>query len=185
MATSSVALELGQIVKQLVAENDLDDESAGLLKGRKLMFMVQNSIMTGTLQDLMDKLALSSESVLELHYAFALDKPKLAASLPQEEWISRIRPMSQFGSNKATDYIVAFFNGDVKLFAGDSKEMLEVKGVHEEAIVDALYLHEQDGSRKVITVSEQPGPALKMFEVSLNKASMNLVAKASDDMAEA
>lgn len=96
--------------------------------------------MTGTLQDLMDKLSLSSESVLELHYAFALDKPKLAATLPQEEWISCIKPLSYFENTAASDYLVAFFNGDVKLFGQDSKELLEVKGVHDEQIVDALYL---------------------------------------------
>ena len=39
VSTSSVALELGQIVKQLLAENDMDESSSKLLQSRKLMFM--------------------------------------------------------------------------------------------------------------------------------------------------
>ena len=128
------------------------------------MFMAQNIIMTGTLQDLIDKLGLSTESVLELHYAFALDKPKLAATLPQEEWVSCIRPLSYFENTSASDYVVAFFNGDVKAFGADGKELIEVKGVHDEQIVDAVYVR-RHGKLTLITISEQPNPALKMLDV--------------------
>lgn len=37
----------------------------------------------------------------------------------------------------------------------------------------------------MITISEQPSPALKMFDVKMGKVSMEIGAKASDEMAEA
>lgn len=42
----------------------------------------------------MDKLALTSENVVELWYSFALEKPKPTHSIPQDEWISSIKALS-------------------------------------------------------------------------------------------
>ena len=44
--------------------------------------MVNNTFLTLTLQDLMDKLMITSEVVLEIWYSFALDKPKQKVSIP-------------------------------------------------------------------------------------------------------
>jgi hypothetical protein len=71
--------------------------------------VIQDVFLSGTLQNLMEELQLSGETVLQVSYFFALDKPKPEKSIPQDEWISHL---SFHG-----DYFVAsFFNGDVKLF---------------------------------------------------------------------
>jgi len=45
------------------------------MKSKKLQFMVNNVFLTTTLQDLMDKLMVQAEQVLEIWYTFALEKP--------------------------------------------------------------------------------------------------------------
>ena len=80
--------------------------------------MVNDVFLTSTLQDLMTKVSLTSESVLEVWYSFALDKPKPTMSIPQEEWISVIRSLHHQKNVKARTYIATFFNGDIKIFDG-------------------------------------------------------------------
>jgi len=90
----------------------LDEASNAIkkdLKARKFSFVVQDVFLSVTLQNLMQELQLSNESVLRISYFFALDKPKPEKSIPQDEWISHIQSHGGF-------YAVGFFNGDVKFF---------------------------------------------------------------------
>lgn len=52
------------------------------IKDRKIQFMINDCFLTTTLQELMEKLELNSESVLTLWYSFALEKPKQKLSIP-------------------------------------------------------------------------------------------------------
>jgi hypothetical protein len=91
------------------------------LKTKKFSFVVKNTFMVGTLQNLMEELSLSNENVIEINYFFALDKPKPEQAIPQEEWISHI-------THSGSLFSVAFFNGDVKLFdAATTTEKVSVK----------------------------------------------------------
>ena len=63
-------------------EDELDEKDLQDLKTRKLQFMVNDRFISTTLQELMDKLSLSSETVMEIWYSFALDKPKQKVSIP-------------------------------------------------------------------------------------------------------
>ena len=67
--------------------NDEGRVSTEDLKARKLNFMVTNTFLTGTFQELLDKLGgqISSEQSIEVFYTFALEKPKPTHSLPQDE----------------------------------------------------------------------------------------------------
>lgn len=57
LATSSTNKELTQVVKQL-----LDDDGKGEdLKNKKLNFIIKEVFLTGTLQELLDKHAISGE----------------------------------------------------------------------------------------------------------------------------
>jgi hypothetical protein len=111
-----------------LAEDDLQE-----LKTRKLQFMVNDRFITTTLQDLMDKLEITSETVVEIWYSFALDKPKQKVSILQDEWISVLRALSHHRNEKARSYVAAFFNGDLKILDGKDKthqEMLVVQKLH-------------------------------------------------------
>ena len=63
-------------------EDELDEKEVTEIKTRKLQFMVNDRFISTTLQELMDKLSLSSETVVEIWYSFALDKPKQKVSIP-------------------------------------------------------------------------------------------------------
>jgi hypothetical protein len=62
----------------------------------------------------------SREKVVEIWYSFAIDKPKLDKELPQDEWVSCIRPLSGMLNSKAKTYAVCYFNGQVKIMAKDN-----------------------------------------------------------------
>lgn len=128
MSAGSVARDISEVLKQMISEEGaLDEKEEAELKTRKLQFMVNEVFLTSTLQDLMAKINVTSESVLEIWYSFALDKPKPTLSIPQEEWISVIKSLSHFKNVKARSYIAAFFNGDVKLYDGkDSGSQEEI-----------------------------------------------------------
>lgn len=89
LATSSTAEELTQVVRQMLLES-ASASAKKELKTRKFSFVVQNVFLSGTLQNLIEDLGLSSESVLKIDYFFALDKPKPEKSIPQDEWISHL-----------------------------------------------------------------------------------------------
>lgn len=164
----------------------LDDSNEKLLKSRKLQFMVQDTFLVTTLQDLMDKLSLTSEQTLEIWYSFALEKPRHAASFPQDEWISTIASLDYFKNVAASDYVCGLFNGDLKVLDKDNAELLEVKSLHDDRIRDALYLKQDDDKRYVVTISEQPDAALKVSVVHIDgkTATLKPLAKASDDLAD-
>ena len=56
--------------------------SKELIGNRKFNFMVQNCFMTSTLGDLLTTLNVSNESVVEVFYLFALEKPKPTHTSP-------------------------------------------------------------------------------------------------------
>ena len=117
LATDSGTKELTQIVKQLMLEDHEGDEQFQKeIKTKKLNFMVNETFMNLTLQELLEDLKLSTESTVQVYYLFALDKPKPKQSTPCDEWISKICPLAELDDTKARSYAVAFFNGDVKLF---------------------------------------------------------------------
>ena len=64
---------------------------------------------------------LSSETVIQIWYSFALDKPKQKVSIPQDEWISVLKALSHHRNEKARSYVAAFFNGDIKILDGKDK----------------------------------------------------------------
>ena len=110
------------MIKQMIRdEGDLEQDYEKLLKTRKMQFMVNDTFLTATLQDLMDKLQINSETVIEVWYSFALEKPKPKISVPQDEWISVIRSLYHGKNDKTRSYVVGFFNGDIKLFDGKDK----------------------------------------------------------------
>jgi hypothetical protein len=119
LSTSSTTKDLTEVLKQmLLEENVLEDEQERILKTRKLQFLCQNKILTGSLQNLMEKLDKHSESVLVLDYTFSLDKPKPKASIPQDEWISVLSSLCHSKNEKPKTFVAGFFNGDLKVFDG-------------------------------------------------------------------
>ena len=116
VSTNSTTKELTQIVKQLLTEDNDDEKFAKELNAKKLNFMVNNTFLTLTLQDLLEQLSMSNEMTVDIYYLFALEKPKQKQSTPQDEWISIINNLTHIVNEKAKSYAVGFFNGDVKIF---------------------------------------------------------------------
>lgn len=121
--------------------------------------MINNTFLTLTLQDLMDKLMITSEVVLEIWYSFALEKPKQKVSIPQDDWISALKALHHEKNLKAKTYVAGFFNGDIKIFDGKDKnhtELAHLTRVHENQITDILYLKSEElqGRKFVISSSE-------------------------------
>ena len=120
----------------------------------------------------MNKLNITSEEVLEIYYSFALNKPKNAASIPQDEWISSLSPLQK---SKASNYVAAFFNGDFKLFDKNNNEKLSIRNALD-SISDCVYF-EKDGENYIALTSEDYG--LKVFDEE-----GKLLSKVSDDLGE-
>jgi hypothetical protein len=183
--------ELTQIVKQLI--NDEGRVSAEDLKSRKLNFMVTNTFLTGTFQELIDKLGgqISSEQSIEVFYTFALEKPKPTHSLPQDEWISSIHSLSHILNEKAKTYVVGFFNGDLKVFSKhDNKEVLSVKSLHTDRIEDFVFIRNDALDKKiVVSISGKPDPQLRIGELShfgsdkSKQFAFNIIAEAKEEYA--
>lgn len=68
------------MVKQLMEDEGKVETKD--IKSRKLNFTVDNVFLTHSLQELIDKIGLTSESQIELWYSFALEKPKPTHSIP-------------------------------------------------------------------------------------------------------
>ena len=60
----------------MMEENEGDDDFEKEIKGRKMNFMVNDTFMNLSIQDLLEQLKLSTETTIEVYYLFALDKPK-------------------------------------------------------------------------------------------------------------
>ena len=77
LSTASSGKELSQIVKQLMLEeNEGDEDFEKEIKAKKLNFMVNDTFLNLTLQDLLEHLKLSTETTIDVYYLFALEKPK-------------------------------------------------------------------------------------------------------------
>ncbi|CDW73040.1 ribosome biogenesis protein wdr12 [Stylonychia lemnae] len=164
-----------QILKQLLADNgDVD------IKGKKFNFMVNNVFITTSVQEysshsfkqsqysILDKQSIQNEELIEIYYQFSLEKPKPTHSMPQEEWISTIKSLSHILNEKAKTYAVGFFNGDVKIFnKKDHKELLSIKQLHQDSIIqDALFLKNDALDKKLlVTCSTLPNSELRVSEI--------------------
>lgn len=106
---ASTNKDLSSVLRQLMSDSDI--ESAG----RKFQFMVNDTFLTSTLVELMERLKISNESAVEVFYSFALEKPKPKHTSPQDEWVGSISTHS-LADGKAHPYVVGLMNGDLKLF---------------------------------------------------------------------
>ena len=80
----------------------------------------------------MDKVMVTSEQVLEIWYTFALEKPKPQLSIPQDEWISCIKALHDDKNLKTRSYVAGFFNGEIKVFDKNNKEIIAGSKLHQE-----------------------------------------------------
>jgi hypothetical protein len=77
--------------------------------------------------------------------------------------------LRHIANEKAKTYVVAFFNGDVKVFSKhDHSEVLSVKQLHQDSqIEDALFLKSDSLNKKLlITVAGGSESELKVSEIS-------------------
>ena len=131
LSTDSTAKDLTKIVKQLLLEeNEGDEEFSREIAQRKLNFMVKDTFLTLNINELLLHLDISNETVIDISYFFALDKPRPKQSTPCDEWISRIAPLAHIVNEKSKSYAVGFFNGDVKLYSAGHAELLSVTQLH-------------------------------------------------------
>lgn len=107
-------------------ENEGDEDFAKEIGAKKFNFMINETFLTLNIHELLLQLELSNESVIDITYLFALEKPKPTKSTPCDEWISTIAPLSHILNEKAKSYCVGFFNGDVKVYDSKHAELLSV-----------------------------------------------------------
>jgi len=161
LSTSSTAKDLTKIVRELLLEEHEDDEDfAKEIQSKRLNFMVKETFLTLNVHELMLQLDLSNEQVIDIHYFFALEKPKPTKSNPCDEWISTICPLTHILNEKNKSYAVGFFNGDVKVYSSAHAELLNVAQLHADAqIADMLYFKsDRAGAKLLVTCSEMPDP---------------------------
>lgn len=160
LGSNSTNKDLNEVVKQMMEDDGtMDEHHLKEVRQRKLQFMLNDTFLTTTLQDLMEKVKLTSEHVLELWYSFALEKPKPKISIPQDEWVSVLASLRHLKNLKAKTYVAAFYNGDVKIYDGKEKdhtELISVSNLHEDHISDAIYLKSDNlgGNKYLITCSQ-------------------------------
>ena len=116
LGAESTSKDLTKVVKQLLTEECTDEKLAAEISKRKFNFMVNNTFLSTTLQDLLEQLEISNENVVEIYYLFALEKPKPSHSSPEDEWISTLNSLNHLMNSKAKSYVAGFFNGDLKVY---------------------------------------------------------------------
>lgn len=128
--------------------------------------MVDNTFLSSTISELLDRLSKSNEHTIEVYYLFALEKPKPKHTSPQDEWVSLIAPLTHFVNEKAKSYVAGFMNGDIKLFDNKHSELLKVSSMHE-AVSCALYFKSDAlGCNVLVSGSEAPAPTLVFSQIS-------------------
>jgi len=187
LATASTARDLTKIVRALLLEENEGDEAfAKEISKKKFSFMVNDTFLTLTMQELMLLLDLSNESTLDIHYFFALEKPKPTQSTPCEEWISTITALNHIVNEKSKSYAVGFFNGDLKLYNSKHSELLTVNQLHAGSqITGALYFKSDViGAKILVTCSEIPDPTLMISRVAEDKSNIKVIARAKAEHME-
>ena len=148
--------------------------------------MVNDTFLTINVHELMLQLELSNESVIDINYLFALEKPKPTKSTPCDEWISTIAPLTHIVNEKVKSYAVGFFNGDVKVYGSGHAELLNVSQLHADSqITDMLYFKsDQLNSKILVTCSELPDPQLVISKLGSDKNSIEIIARAKEELME-
>ena len=117
----------------MIEEYEGDEDFEKEIKAKKFNFMVNDTFLNLSLQDLLEHLKLSTETTIEVYYLFALEKPKPKQSIPCDEWVSKIATLANLEDTKPQSYAVGFFNGDVKLFGPKHEEFLSVSEMHQDS----------------------------------------------------
>ncbi len=131
------------------------------MKGRKLNFMVQNTFLSSTLGELITSLNQSNETIVEVYYLFALEKPKPKHSSPQDEWISVICPLNHFVNEKSKSYVVGLMNGDIKLYDNKHAELLKVSTTNDSVSCALYFKSDVLNCNVLVTGSESPNAGLQ------------------------
>lgn len=147
--------------------------------------MVNNQFLTSTLAELVSRLAISNESVIELFYLFALEKPKPKHTSPQDEWVSCISSLRHFVNEKAKSYVVGLMNGDLKVYDSKHAEVLKIEKLHQENVNCALYFKSDSlQGNYLVTGSECPGASLVFSSVSQDRKQLVVEGRAQSGLME-
>ena len=187
LSTDSTAKDLTGVVKQLlIEENEGDEQFEREIASKKFNFMINETFLTLNIKELLLHLNISNETVIDINYLFALEKPKPTQSSPCEEWISSIAPLNHIVNEKAKSYAVGFFNGDVKVYGSGHAELLNVAQVHADSqITDMLYFKSDTlGHNVLVTCSELPDPQLVISKLGADKKSIEVMARAKQEYAD-
>ena len=187
LSTNSTSKDLTKIVKELLLEEHEGDENfAKEIGSKKFNFMVNETFLTLNIHELMLQLSLSNENLIDIHYLFALEKPKPTKSNPCDEWISSIAQLNHVVNEKSKSYAVGFFNGDVKVFDSSHSELLNVASLHKDSqITDMLYFKSDALNSKIlVTCSEMPDPTLVISKLAADKKSIEIIARAKNELME-
>lgn len=169
LAASSTAKDLTSVLTQLF-ESDAPK--------RKFSFLIDNTFLTSTLQELLTRLNKSNETTVDVYYFFALEKPKPKHTSPQDEWVSVITPLHHFMNEKPKSYVCGLMNGDLKLYDQKHSELLKVSSMHE-AVTCALYFKSDTlQCNMLISGSEAPGASLMFSQVNADRKSITVLGKA-------
>jgi len=158
LSADSTTKDLSSVLTQLFEDTEAPK--------RKFNFLIDNTFLTSTLQELLTRLNKSNETTVEVYYFFALEKPKPKHTSPQDEWVSVLAPLQHFVNEKAKSYVAGFMNGDVKLFDQKHSELLKVSSMHQ-AVTCALYFKSDAlNCNMLVTGSETPGAVLVFSQIS-------------------
>jgi len=73
LSANSRTKDLTAVLTQLMDDCNVDPQS---ISGKKFNFLINDTFLTEDLAGLLTKLKMSNESVIEVFYLFALEKPK-------------------------------------------------------------------------------------------------------------
>jgi hypothetical protein len=177
LSAASHTKDLTSVLTQLMDDSSVDPAS---ISGKKFNFLVNDTFLTEDLAGLLKQLNLTNESVIEVYYLFALEKPKPKHTSPQDEWVSAIAPLASYLNEKAKSYAVALMNGDLKIYDQKHAEQVKVSQLHlDTSITDCLYFKSDlSQSNILVTASEVPNPALVFAEVSADRKHVNVIGRA-------
>ena len=166
--------------------NQLLNKVLSLDPPKKFSFLIQNTKLTSSLEDLINSNLLTTEQAITIYYILDINEPQKTNTIKEDEWIRNIEILQKmkYSPNKPNNYCVGLFNGEISFYSGETNSKIyslkHNSPTDEDALImlnDIKYfrLNNEKENHILIKVCKNSNSIYDIFNIDINNQFSDLI----------
>ena len=153
---------------------------------KKFNFLIQNTILTTSLEEYINSNMLTTEQTITIYYILEVEEPKKQNTIKEDEWIRCIENLKimKYNPKTAEDYCVGLFNGEISFYSGKTNDKIyrlkETTQADEDTLImlndiKFIRLNNENENHILIKVCKNSNNIYDIYHIDLNGSTNTLL----------